>query len=1001
MRLAINIPTRGTDIQTEKALETLAISARRNIPGLEGITVPECLMSLLVPTDLDRLESVLEGVAAAASSAMSAPFFFAAPLSRDRMLGGGLGAWPAGDGGYAAVMAAAGVAALQAEGGQNAPDLRKVELEETNVYRHVAEILATTSPAEGEDRWPNVVELERAASNTKLSGVVGNSALELLLREVALVGGETTPSRRESSARRRNQAGKGPGPRPGLLLSLLHLSECSKEPCGVCQPVKKFIEDARISCITQSREEKKSEEMSEDCMDSLAESLADTVVAARRLDPISTLMVGCNQRDEARMLIETIESLSAETHQPVGAYQRPPADASTTRRATMQIALAEQADCSSRTRRRTADITPRSSKRIRVDASPVNSFVGIDAAEETATFSPGDDGEIEPVFAAEDDTSECSFGQSFNNKGDEIIDEQRSLLIVLHHIFTCSKEEGECWATDCDDLKRIWGHARACDRQGCDEAGRNSLGRTSCGEGLQWAAEPGRGPESDHAIMRREFAPSDEGPFRETVEATTTEREDARYGRKFPAMAIKSAGEAKRPMTSLAAQRRKFRISSSRENLASSQESWKREERAKEQAQRALAAAVNANRSRRDRAGARSGGKGVSPEQRHAAASGGEKDEGGGRAPSCSWKHTTSPHTGSGLRGAFGSEQSCPESAATAEVDGAGVGRHASAAASGLVGPDDPAPLSSVAIVPPGEVSREAIWRAQSWDSTRWPREEGLSLTLEQLPARTAGGWGRESAEAREGLDGRQPGGVQAERSCPGGAGAEAFCGGCGAATASWLGWLDEEVVRHRLTGVRLFWTAALGVRGNVERSRQPALGSSGLGDGEASDRRWSGRGIGSGGKGGGGPSAGDSGKRSKRRGDSGSAAGGAGRRKRSGMWRRYWPQPAHRKGRAAGRMLWSWIGRLPTPSSPVPMETARFALVSFLNEVALAEGDDPEQERKQREEAESNGAGAASEPKLVAVHTSKELKFDMVFVTGCDTEPPVTPRRMWWKDDG
>eukprot|EP00752_Nemacystus_decipiens_P017225 g15431.t1 len=115
MRLAINTPTRGTDTQTGEALETLAISARRNIPGLEGITVPECLMSLLVPTDLDRLESVLEGAAAAASSAMSAPFSFAAPLSRDRMLGGGLGAWPAGDGGYAAVMAAAGVERVTAK----------------------------------------------------------------------------------------------------------------------------------------------------------------------------------------------------------------------------------------------------------------------------------------------------------------------------------------------------------------------------------------------------------------------------------------------------------------------------------------------------------------------------------------------------------------------------------------------------------------------------------------------------------------------------------------------------------------------------------------------------------------------------------------------------------------------------------------------------------------------------------------------------------------------
>lgn len=46
------------------------------------------------------------------------------------------------------------------------------------------ETLATTGPAEGEDRWQNVVELERAASNPKFSGVAGEGALVSFLNEV-------------------------------------------------------------------------------------------------------------------------------------------------------------------------------------------------------------------------------------------------------------------------------------------------------------------------------------------------------------------------------------------------------------------------------------------------------------------------------------------------------------------------------------------------------------------------------------------------------------------------------------------------------------------------------------------------------------------------------------------------------------------------------------------------------------------------------------------------
>eukprot|EP00752_Nemacystus_decipiens_P014939 g13298.t1 len=999
MRRAINTPTRGIGPKTEEALETLAISARRNIQGLEGITVPECLMSLLDPKDLDELESVLGGAAAAVCSAGELPSISSsAPLSEEGTLGGGFGVWPGEDQGvYAAAMAAAGVANDDGWAGfsvprvrllrsamssspppkkkkktededegeerapvdamlegptkaqtnklkvfaqvlcrlrvasatQSVPELLNVVLEETDMHKHVTETLATTGPAEGEDRWQNVVELERAASNPKFSGVAGNGALVLFLNEVALVGGDdpkqerkqreeaeaggagvetgqpakpsmiqlmtvhaskglefdtvfvtgceegtfpmknttddlmdeerrlmyvgmtrakarlflswrkrrmvfgqslgkdkrgaqtvdsersrflddipanivsiidktalgngsgvegarnrvyvgkdgrsesvqrrvaygggggsASPSggggygiEREVSTRggsgaaaeeperdptmdfltelsnsvsreaqaqrsraggvargggyssgypstnggnRYGEGGGGGGVRraeygvgggggggrsyetkssrtarifkekrdkavkarypvpdlrdggkrlardsgeevdiswaakmvsaapeapelpPGVVVGaqvshpihgpgqvvalvegseavnvrfvskgepfanvihrklvrepdsvpqagdgvgrplflrkvteealrvtreefpafrkaleregwdlsrvtlgcgpwLLHLSECSTEPCNICHPVKKFIEDARMSCINQRREQDKSEEASEASIASLTKRFADTVVAARQLDCVSKLMVGSDQPGEASKIVKAISSLSAGPHQPVGANQRPPAE---TGRA--------------RTRPTREEIEARSSKRVRVDpscwddsksntstehapasafrhrtstvagknqcegcggsgqerreppkqdlgvwmgigvdkgdhasqpkTSPVNDVVGVGVTDEAASCSPGDDGEIESVSSAEDDTSECSFGESLNKKGDDIIDEQRSLLIVLHHIYTCRKEEGECRVTDCAGMKRIWGHARACDR---------------------------------------------------------------------------------------------------------------------------------------------------------------------------------------------------------------------------------------------------------------------------------------------------------------------------------------------------------------------------------------------------------------------------------------------------------------------------------------------------------------------------------------------------------
>lgn len=69
-------------------------------------------------------------------------------------------------------------------------------------------------------------------------------------------------------------------------------------------------------------------------------------------------------------------------------------------------------------------------------------------------------------------------------------------------------------------------------------------------------------------------------------------------------------------------------------------------------------------------------------------------------------------------------------------------------------------------------------------------------------------------------------------------------------------------------------------------------------------------------------------------------------------------------------------------------------ALVSFLNEVALLGGDDPEQARRQREKeaAAASGRGRPTQEavkppmiQLMTVHASKGLEFDTVFVTGCE----------------
>eukprot|EP00752_Nemacystus_decipiens_P014928 g13289.t1 len=82
-------------------------------------------------------------------------------------------------------------------------------------WRHVAEILATTGPAKQEDRYSNVVGLERPAPNTEFSGADGNSAFVLFLNEVALVeGDDPEQERKQREGAESNGVGAGAASKP-------------------------------------------------------------------------------------------------------------------------------------------------------------------------------------------------------------------------------------------------------------------------------------------------------------------------------------------------------------------------------------------------------------------------------------------------------------------------------------------------------------------------------------------------------------------------------------------------------------------------------------------------------------------------------------------------------------------------------------------------------------------------------------------------------------------
>lgn len=88
--------------------------------------------------------------------------------------------------------------------------------------------MSTTGRAEGEDRWQNVLELERAASNPKFSGVADDGSLESFLNEIALMGGDGVEEERKR--REEEEAAAAAGARAGARGGAPPVREATRPP---------------------------------------------------------------------------------------------------------------------------------------------------------------------------------------------------------------------------------------------------------------------------------------------------------------------------------------------------------------------------------------------------------------------------------------------------------------------------------------------------------------------------------------------------------------------------------------------------------------------------------------------------------------------------------------------------------------------------------------------------------------------------------------------------
>ncbi|CAN0428423.1 unnamed protein product, partial [Discosporangium mesarthrocarpum] len=229
LRRAINTPARGIGTKTQQALHDWC-KAARNMPGMEACSPPECLMALLEPSDMEALEMVLRstpGQEEASQGGRDLPL----PPSESEEGGGKSDGWEDGMEGAAGqltwvdfsvdrvkelsrLLGLSGERDLEgmptkaqakklrdfarllvrlrvAADTESVPGLLEMLLEETGMEKHVKETLATKSVAEGEERWQNVMELCRAASNPKFKGAAASAgSLEAFLNTVSLMSAD-------------------------------------------------------------------------------------------------------------------------------------------------------------------------------------------------------------------------------------------------------------------------------------------------------------------------------------------------------------------------------------------------------------------------------------------------------------------------------------------------------------------------------------------------------------------------------------------------------------------------------------------------------------------------------------------------------------------------------------------------------------------------------------------------------------------------------------------
>lgn len=93
--------------------------------------------------------------------------------------------------------------------------------------------------------------------------------------------------------------------------------------------------------------------------------------------------------------------------------------------------------------------------------TPVNGFVCTGVTDKGTGLS------VSPEDATSASPADQGF-ESHKSKEEQVVNEHLKLLVLLHHVHTCKvRDDNACAVTECAGIKRMWGHARACDGHAC------------------------------------------------------------------------------------------------------------------------------------------------------------------------------------------------------------------------------------------------------------------------------------------------------------------------------------------------------------------------------------------------------------------------------------------------------------------------------------------------------------------------------------------------------